>query len=297
MNRTTTGVWAISVGILGLTLVSVSAQAQSIGSATSGKLLLTGGVSQVEGSGGGGLTPWATIGGYGTKDQIGGSAYFTHINVDDFSLDSYGALVGFYNRLELSVARQSFNTEDVGAALGLGQGFRIDQDIFGAKFRLFGDAVLDQDTWMPQVAFGMQHKRNHEGDLVRALGAEDHKGTDYYLSATKLFLAQSLLVNTTLRYTEANQFGILGFGGDRNSGYSLQPEISVAYLLNRNLAIGAEYRAKPNNLNVAEEDDAWDIFAAWAPTKNVSLTLAYVNLGNVVVDDQSGVYGSVQFSF
>ena len=297
MSRTTTGVRAISVGILGLTLVSVSAQAQSIGSATSGKLLLTGGVSQVEGSGGGGLTPWATIGGYGTKDQIGGSAYFTHINVDDFSLDSYGALVGFYDRLELSVARQSFNTEDVGAALGLGQDFRIDQDIFGAKFRLFGDAVLDQDTWLPQVALGVQCKRNEQKDLVRALGAQDHSGTDYYVSATKLFLSQSLLVNTTLRYTEANQFGSLGFGGDRHSGYSLQPEFSIAYLLNRNLAVGAEYRAKPNNLNVAEEDDAWDIFAAWAPTKNVSLTLAYVNLGNVVVDDQSGVYGSVQFSF
>lgn len=297
MNRITTGVWTISIGVIGLALASASAQAQSIGSATSGKLLLTGGVSQVEGAAGGGLTPWAVIGGYGTQDQIGGGAYYTHIDVDDFSLDSYGVLVGFYNRLELSVAQQSFNTEDVGAVLGLGQDFRINQNIFGAKVRLFGDAVLDQDSWMPQVAFGIQHKRNDRKDLVRALGAEDYKGTDYYLAATKLFLSQSLLVNTTLRYTEANQFGILGFGGDQNSGYSVRPEFSVAYLLNRNLAIGAEYRAKPNNLNVAEEDDAWDVFAAWAPTKNVSLTLAYVNLGNVVVDDQSGVYGSVQFSF
>lgn len=297
MNKSTTGDWAIGIGVIGLALISGSAQAQSTGSATTGKLLLTGGVSQVEGAAGGGLTPWAVIGAYGTRDQIGGGTYYTHIDVDDFSLDSYGVLAGFYDRLELSVAQQSFNTQDVGTALGLGQDFRINQDIFGAKVRLFGDAVLDQDSWVPQVSIGMQHKRNDREDLVRALGAEDHKGTDYYLSATKLFLSQSLLVNTTLRYTEANQFGILGFGGDRNSGYSLQPEFSIAYLLNRNLAIGAEYRAKPNNLNVAEEDDAWDIFAAWAPTKNVSLTLAYVDLGNVVVDDQSGVYGSIQFSF
>lgn len=297
MNRITTGGWSTGIGVIGLALISVSAQAQSTGSATSGKLLLTGGVSQVEGAAGGGLTPWAVIGGYGTRDQIGGGAYYTHIDVNDFSLDSYGVLVGFYDRLELSVAQQSFNTRDVGAALGLGQDFRINQNIFGAKVRLFGDAVLDQDTWVPQVSVGIQHKRNDRKDLVRALGAEDYKGTDYYLSATKLFLSQSLLVNTTLRYTEANQFGILGFGGDRNNGFSVQSEFSVAYLLNRNLAIGAEYRAKPDNLNVAEEDDAWDIFAAWAPTKNVSLTLAYVDLGNVVVDDQTGVYGSVQFSF
>jgi hypothetical protein len=67
--------------------------------------------------------------------------------------------------------------------------------------------------------------------------------------------------------------------------------------LNRNLAIGAEYRTKPNNLNVAEEEDAYDIFLAWAPTKNVSLTAAYVNLGNVVVDEQQGVYASLQLSF
>lgn len=33
-----------------------------------GRLLLTGGVSTIEGAGGGGLVPWALIGGYGTRD-------------------------------------------------------------------------------------------------------------------------------------------------------------------------------------------------------------------------------------
>ncbi len=297
MNKITSSLLTKSMGVLGFALLSATAQAQSINSPTSGKLLLTGGVSQIEGAAGGGLTPWAIIGGYGTRDQIGAGAYYTHVDVDDFSLDSYGLLIGLYDRVELSIAKQSFNTEDVGAALGLGQDFRIKQNIFGAKIRLFGDAVLDQDTWIPQVSVGIQHKDNDRKDLVRALGAKDHQGTDYYLTATKLYLSQSLLLNTTLRYTEANQFGILGFGGDRDDGYSLQPEFSVAYLLNRNVAVGAEYRVKPNNLNVAEEEDAWDIFVAWAPTKNMSLTLAYVDLGNVVVDDQTGVYGSLQFSF
>lgn len=297
MKRTATRGWVRAVSVFGLALTAMTAQAEPISAGTSGKILLTGGVSQIEGSAGGGLTPWAIIGGYGTRDQIGGGAYYTHLNVDDFSIDSYGILVGIYDRVELSLSQQSFNTEDVGAALGLGQDFRINQNTFGAKVRLFGDAVLDQDTWVPQVSFGIQHKYNDRKDLVRALGADDHKGTDYYLTATKLFLSQSLLVNTTLRYTEANQLGILGFGGDRDSGHSLQPEFSAAYLLNRHLAIGAEYRTKPDNLNVADEDDAWDIFIAWAPTKNISLTMAYVDLGNVVVDDQSGLYGSLQLSF
>ena len=36
------------------------------------------------------------------------------------------------------------------------------------------------------------------------------------MSGTKVFLAQSLLVNVTLRYSKANQFGLLGFGGDED---------------------------------------------------------------------------------
>lgn len=264
----------------------------------SGKLLLTGGVTQVEGSAGGGLTPWAVIGGYGTRDQIGGNAFYTRVDVDDYSLDSYGALIGFYNRVEISFARQQFDTEDVGTALGLGRGFTIEQDIIGVKVRLFGDVVLDQDSWVPQVSVGAQYKKNDQGALLSAIGAQDDSGTDIYISATKLYLNQSLLLNGTLRFTEANQFGILGFGGDKDDDYEPQFEASAAYLLSRNLAIGAEYRTKPDNLNIAVEDDAWDVFIAWAPVKNMSLTIAYVDLGNIVIaDNQRGVYASLQVGF
>ena len=89
-----------------------------------------------------------------------------------------------------------------------------------------------------------------------------------------------------------------GFGGDQNDDYEAQFEASAAYLLSRNLAIGAEYRTKPNNLGIADEDDAWDVFVAWAPIKNVSLTVAYVDLGNIVIrDEQRGVYASLQVGF
>ena len=263
--------------------------------APTGKLLLTGGVTQVEGAAGGGLAPWAVIGGQGTRDQIGGSAYYTRVDVGDYALDSYGALVGFHDRVEISVARQDFDTRAVGSALGLGQGYVIRQDIVGVKVKLAGDAVLEQDRWMPQLAIGLQHKRNKRGALLSAIGAQDDSGTDVYLSATKLYLDQSLLLNTTLRFTKANQFGILGFGGDRNDDYRAQFEGSVAYLINRHLAFGAEYRMKPDNLGIAQEDDAFDVFLAWAPTKNVSVTVAYVDLGNIVIaDDQRGVYASLQ---
>jgi hypothetical protein len=264
----------------------------------SGKLLATGGVSQIEGAGGGGLTPWAVITGYGTRDAIGGNAHYTYIQTGDYKLHTAGAAIGLFDRVELSYARQWFDTRDVGAALGLGEGFTIGQDIYGAKLRLFGDAVYAQDSLLPQVSIGIQYKVNDRGAPLAAIGADDDEGIDYYLSATKLYLAESLLLNATLRYTRANQFGILGFGGDLEDDYSFQFEASAAYLLGRNWAIGAEHRSKPDNLGIAEEDDAFDGFVAWFPSKNVSLTLAYVDLGNiVVVDDQRGVYLSIQAGF
>ena len=174
----------------------------------------------------------------------------------------------------------------------------IRQDIIGVKVKLAGDAVLEQDRWMPQLAIGLQRKRNNRGALLSAIGARDDSGTDVYLSATKLYLDHSLLLNTTLRFTKANQFGILGFGGDRNDGYKPQFEGSAAFLLNRHVAVGAEFRSKPDNLGIASEDNAWDAFVAWAPNKHVSLTVAYVDLGNIVIrDNQRGWYASLQVGF
>ncbi|WP_423930926.1 DUF3034 family protein [Dokdonella sp.] len=266
--------------------------------AGSDRLLLTGGVSQVEGAAGGGLTPWAVIGGYGTSDQIGATAFLTRLNLPDYELDVAGALVGFLDRVELSYAQQRFDTGHVGAALGLGQGFTFTQDILGVKLRLAGDAVLDQDRWLPQISAGAQFKKNDRNAELHAIGARDNQGVDYYVNATKLYLSQSLLVNLTLRLTKANQIGILGFGGDLNDSYKPQLEGSVAWLLSRSVAIGAEYRMKPDNLSIATEDDWYDAFVAWAPNKHLSLTLAYANLGSIMNQpDQRGIYVSLQVGF
>ncbi|GAB7533963.1 DUF3034 family protein [Burkholderia sp. 3C] len=265
---------------------------------TSGKLLLTGGVSQIEGSAGGGLAPWAVIGGYGTASQVGANVYATYVRTQDFALTTYGAMVGIGNRVELSVARQEFNTRQAGAQLGIGSGFKFRMDTIGVKVRLFGEAILDQDTWVPQVSVGVQFKHNEQGNLVKALGATSDSGTDFYLSATKLLLAQSLLLNGTLRFTKANQFGLLGFGGDKSNNYHPEFEASAAYLFSRYFALGAEYRTKPNNLGFAREQNAYDAFIAWAPNKLVSLTLAYVMLGDIATfQSQRGPYASVQLGF
>src|SRR5450830_402298 len=69
------------------------------------RLLATGGVTQIEGSAGGGLVPWALISGYATQDQIGGSAFFTKARTGGgFDLQTGGVSVGFNNRVEISAS-------------------------------------------------------------------------------------------------------------------------------------------------------------------------------------------------
>jgi hypothetical protein len=263
----------------------------------SGRLLATSGVSQLEGSGGGGLTPWALITGYGTRDSVGANAHYTFAYLPDFTLHSAGASVGLHDRVELSYAHEWFDTGATGARLGLGNGYQFHLDVVGLKLRLLGNAVYDQDTWVPEVSLGVQLKTADRHAVLRAIGARSPSGADFYLSATKLFLAQSLLVSGTLRATEANQFGLLGFGGDRG-GYSLQGEGSVALLLSRKLAVGAEFRTKPDNLAFAHESPAFDAFAAYFLNKHLSATLAFVSLGSIARQkDQNGAYLSLQAGF
>jgi hypothetical protein len=268
-----------------------------------GKLLATGGVAQVEGAGGGGITPWALITGYGTRDSWGANAHYTYIKTQDYKLNSYGVAIGVSDRLELSFANQEFK----GSLAPLDQ-LNIKQDIFGLKLKVLGDAVYEQDSWVPQVAIGVMYKKNKGIDGLGALGvtnvtqlgAKDDSGYDYYVAATKLYLEQSLLLNVTLRATRANQMGLLGFGGDKNDATKLKPEFSAAYLINRKLALGAEYRRKPRNLGVDDEKAYYDAFIAWFPTRNVSLTAAYANLGDITIFNpkkQKGLYLSLQAGF
>lgn len=298
-------------------LLACTTQAQ----AETGKLLLTGGVSSIDGAAGGGLTPWAVIGTNATGGETGASAFLTRAKTQDYALTGYGAAIGFKDRVELSLARQDFDASPaVGlngiAPFGVAPGQHITMDVLGVKLKVAGDAVLDSDTLMPQIAVGLEYKTVSPGtlDSVFSFLGSKKSGADFYVSATKLLLAHSVLVNGTLRYTNADQNGLLGFGSGASGKdeRTLVPEFSVAYLVNKNWAIGAEYRAKPNNLESvgraaglgnALAEDAWkDLFVAWAPNKHTSVTLAYVDLGRIVPGvtanrSQTGYYLSAQLAF
>jgi hypothetical protein len=262
----------------------------------SGKLLLTNGVTSVEGAAGGGLATWAVIAGNETRDGYGFSAHVTYVPLADYDLTSYGAAIGIKDRVELSYAHERFDTKAVGTALGLGHGFTFDEDVFGAKVRLFGDVVYD--GWLPEVSVGAQYKKANRGAVIAFVGGQHDHGVDYYASATKVLLGQSLVLNGTIRFTKANQFGLLGFGGDKNDSYKAEFEGSAALMLTRKLVVGAEVRTKPDNLGFAREDAVYDGFVAYAVARNLSLTAAYVDLGSIAtVKGQRGAFLSLQTSF
>ena len=99
-----------------------------------GKVLLTGGVVTIDGAGGGGITPWATISGYGTRDGINGGLHYTFAYLPNYSLNSYGATFGFYDRFELSYTRINdidFNLQICGHNTVNIDPFGIEPDIAG----------------------------------------------------------------------------------------------------------------------------------------------------------------------
>jgi len=268
-----------------LSAITLSAHADS-------RLLGTSGVTGLEGGAGGGLTPWAVISGYSDDSEVSAGAFYTETDVQDFRLDVKGVSLSYDNRVELSAALQSFEIKGVAGD--------IRQEIYGLKYRISGDLVY---TTMPQISAGLQYKRLVDSGVADAVGAtESGTGTDIYISATSLELGAlagyHVLWNATLRATKANQMGLLGYGGDDAEGYQLMPEFSALVLVRDDLALGMEYRKKPDNLSAFKEDSFRDLFIAWFPSKKVNLTLAYAQLGSIAgSDDQDGLYFSVSSWF
>lgn len=254
--------------------------------ANDGKLLATAGLSQIEGAGGGGIVPWATLSGYDSQDQVSVSVALSQVDLEDYRLNVQAISASFYDKFELSLGHQRFDLKTLGGD--------IKMNIVGAKYKLYGDAVYSE---LPQISVGVQHKMLEDKAIANALGAQKTSGTDIYLAATKIHLGAiagyNAVWNVTARATKANELGLLGFGGQDNDSYELMLEASAGILFSRNLAIGVEYRQKPDNLGL-KEDDWIDFFVTYIPSKSVSITAAYTKLGTIAgAPDQNGLYFSI----
>ncbi|MDP2283027.1 MAG: DUF3034 family protein [Pseudohongiella sp.] len=266
----------------------VSAQEKPVN--RDGKILGTGGVSSISGAGGGGLIPWATLSSYADEGQRGGSVFRTRVDVDAYQLDIDGGALAFGNRIEFSFARQNLLVKPAN--------LHVRQGKTGIKVRVLGDIIFDK---APQITLGAERGSLRDKGLARAVGAQHTSGTDYTVSFAKAWLNgighRTTLVNVNVRYGNANQFGLLGYGGDdRDAKWTA--EFAAAVFLTRQLVLGAEYRQKPDNLGALREENAHDLFLAYFPNKRVSLTAAWVDLGEIAgARNQQGVYLSAQLTF
>ncbi|MEX2366257.1 MAG: DUF3034 family protein, partial [Pseudohongiellaceae bacterium] len=151
------------------------------GADSGSRLWATGGVTSIEGSAGGGLSPWALLNGYASDEEWGGTVTLSQAQTDDYSLNVAGAGVTWKNRVELTFARQTLDLDTLGTLLGEDE---LVQDIWGIKARLFGDVLYS--PW-GQWSAGAQYKRNREYAVPQAVGSEDDTGIDFYLGGSKLF--------------------------------------------------------------------------------------------------------------
>ncbi len=267
------------------------------------RLPATWGVSSVDGAAGGGLTPWAVIGGTGSSDQVGGSVAVTEVKTRDHRLRVASAAVGIRDRVELSMARWSFKvSEDV-----IPGGKSLEMSVLGAKVKVAGNAVYDQDSWLPQISVGALYKMADDVDFLKVVGLpiRSDEDVELYATATKVWLGAlagyNVLGNVTVRWTRANQFGLLGFGSEAEPDHHLKVEGSLGVMLRDDLVLGGEFRSKPDNFGAVpgfEEDNAYDIFLAWFPHRHVNITAAWVDLGNIATKEkQRGWYLSGQLAF
>ena len=266
--------------------------------ADDGRLLATGGLTEVEGAAGGGIVPWAVLAGYGTGDENGGTAFITHVDTGDYALSTAGFAATFRNRAEASFAVDDFDLGTLGTALKM-PGRSLHMQTLGLKVRLLGDAVYSE---APQLAVGAEYKHDTDFTIPSAVGAKHDDGLDLYLAATKVFVDglfdRTLVLDGTLRATKANQIGLLGFGGDKSDSYKFKLEASAGVLLDEKTVVGIEYRQKPDNLGFAREDNWTDFFIAYFPSKSIAWIAAYADLGSVAtLNNQHGLYLSVQATF
>jgi len=255
------------------------------------KVIATGGSTSIEGAAGGGIVPWAVINGYASSDQWSVTSVVSRVGVDDFSLHNVGIGASFNNQWEVSLTRQKFQLDTIGGDL--------QQDIFGLKYHLAGELLY---TDLPQISLGFQFKKHRNPALPLAVGAKKDSGTDVYLAASKVYFGavagRNLLLNATVRATKANQIGLLGFGSATDNQYQLLFESSAAILLRPELAVGVEFRQKPNQLAFADEQHWRDIFVAWFINHHLSLVGGYVDLGSIAgLAQQQGYYLALEATF
>ncbi len=298
----------------------------------------------IDSGGGGAIVPWAYISNAPKGGGVGmpAGSIWTWVS-DSYTINFWPVAVSIGDRIELGIAYQNLDIStlksdlrsDSLAALPNVLDTKLDnvQMITAhAKFQF-----LKETESLPAMAISVSYKkaldvdevndnltsgaRNTLGasapEVLKWMGLDDDAGFEFNLMATKLWKTKiPILTAVNLRYTQAHQLGFLGFSDD----WSINPEFTLAILPEPNIAIGVEYRKKPDEYKSLNrylganggaaagyrplddysfgEDDFIDFFVAYLPTPNLTIAAGVANIGNVVHRETKSIWAfNINYDF
>lgn len=211
-----------------------------------------------------------------------------------------------FGRLELGYGLNALSLDDLPDVIDDATGVRIGDDIvymhnLNARVALVQEGGFGK-SWLPAVTAGVHYKVNKTvsnidqelGGALTGIGIADDAGLDYTLYASKMFTSapRPVLLNAGLRSTSAAHIGLLGFTDERDLVF----EGNAVMLVTDRLALGAEYRQKPDAYDeipglIGNEDDWWSLVFGYVANDHLTVSGGYFHLGQVLNNEENVAFG------
>ncbi|MBE3068882.1 MAG: DUF3034 family protein [Planctomycetes bacterium] len=256
----------------------------------------------VEGTGGGLIVPMAYLvnpGPPGTKVGLP-SASFTFVKIGKTkNVQQFTVTETFFRRIELGYAMAVLNLGNFPRDVGVDIGDHVTMHNFNLR-----GLLIEETPNSPAVTAGVTFKYtegiqriNHRlGGLLTRMGVERANGTDFTLHATKMLpkaaFGKPLILNSGIRFSQAAQLGLLGFG----EAYKLTGEGSVVAFVTDWMAVGYEFRQKKDSIGTAGDlvrgEDNWHtIILAFLINEHLGFSCGWGHFGGVANEVEDGVWG------
>jgi hypothetical protein len=266
----------------------------------------------IEGVGGLPITPSAYLVNPGEEGELFGkpAVSLQTVWVGEKDMQVLAATWTWFQRLELGYAVNRLGLDDLDREVRRSLGSAVDigtNHVFlhhlNARLNLIRENEWDI-ACMPALTAGVHYKYNANideinrdlGDALEGIDYADNDGLDFTLTASKTITAlpRPLMFSVGARASRASQFGLMGFSDE----YMVSFEGNVDVLVTDNLAIGGEFRDKPDVMGrvpdlVAKDDPWWDVHAAYFFGPHSSLYAVVGDAGGVANHTDETFWGVV----
>jgi hypothetical protein len=266
-------------------------------------------VHNIEGVGGGGITPMAYLVNAGDDEHVFGplAVSLTYVNLGHKNLDALAVTDTVFKFIELGYAADRLGLGtlpgDIRDATNVDIG---ESDVwmhnFNARVSLVEENTCLGGIQLPAITAGIQFKYNATiagindslGGALSRIGYARSNGEDFVLTATKTFpeaFGRPVITTAGLRLSEAANLGFLGFGDQYRASF----EGSVVYLAHDRLALVYEIRQKTSPYEeipgLIGDEDAWqafDVVLMLNEHKHTTLAAALVPVGTLANTTENG---------